>query len=317
MSQYLRNLKKGNRWWFKFSYQNKIYFSKAIYLSKIEAKRAEHEKYEIVSNQARNPSQKPVLGLLEAMNERLDYIKIKKSKAYYRENKRYYSSLYNSFGNRQIEQISNIDITNFLLQMSKRLQLQGKGNYSVNAALRIYKALFQMMIKNHNLDMKNPCVGIDFYAIEKRIKYIPTDQEIKAVKKICDREEKLLIDFIMETGARISEALRVTGKDIGSGFVILYTRKSRNSNLIPRKVPLNLKLPTLKPDERLFSRWSDIPRFIEKKVKKLEQHNWSHHNLRHRFASLLSKQGKPLFEIMSRLGHSNLETTQLYLQLIQ
>ena len=79
MAQYLRILKKGNRWWFKFSYQSKIYFSRAIYLSKIEAKRAEHEKYEEISNQARNPSQKPVLGLLEAMNERLDYIKIKKS----------------------------------------------------------------------------------------------------------------------------------------------------------------------------------------------------------------------------------------------
>ena len=46
MAQYLRILKKGNRWWFKFSYQSKIYFSRAIYLSKIEAKRAEHEKYE-------------------------------------------------------------------------------------------------------------------------------------------------------------------------------------------------------------------------------------------------------------------------------
>ncbi|MGV8018288.1 MAG: tyrosine-type recombinase/integrase [Ignavibacteria bacterium] len=317
MAQYLRNLKKGNRWWFKFSYQNKIYFSKAIYLSKIEAKRAEYLKYEEVSNQARNPSVKPILELLEAINERLDYIKIKKSKAYYRENKRYYSGLYKHFGNRQIEHISKSDITKFLLQMSQKFRQQGKGNYAVNAALRIYKALFQMMIKNHNLDMKNPCVGIDFYPIEKRIKYIPTDQEIKAVKNICDAEERLLIDFIIETGSRISEAIRVKGKDIGNGYVVLYTRKSKNSNLIPRKVPCKIKLPELKLEDRLFSRWSDTPRFIEKKVSKLGQHNWSHHNLRHRFASLLSKEGKPLFEIMLLLGHSNLETTQLYLQLIQ
>ncbi len=317
MAQYLRTLKRGNRWWFKFSYQNKIYFSQAIYLTKIEAKRAEYHKYEEISSLARNPSQKPILGLLEAINERLDYIKIKKSKAYYRENKRYYSNLYKQFGNRQIQEISKNEINNFLLQMSKRLQLHSKGNYAVNAALRIYKALFQMIIKNHNLEMKNPCFGIDFYPIEKRIKYIPSDLEIKAVKKICDAEEKLLIDFIMETGARISEALRVRGKDLGNGFVILYTRKSKNSNLIPRKVPCQIKLPQLKPDDRLFSRWTDIPRFIEKKVAKLGQHKWSHHNLRHRFASLLSKQGKPLFEIMSLLGHSNLETTQLYLQLIQ
>jgi len=65
-----------------------------------------------------------------------------------------------------------------------------------------------------------------------------------------------------------------------------------------------------------FKRWDNHPRFLEKKIKKLRQETWNWHNLRHRYASMLSKEGRPLFEIMALLGHSNMETTQNYLQLL-
>lgn len=70
-------------------------------------------------------------------------------------------------------------------------------------------------------------------------------------------------------------------------------------------------------DERLFARCSDTPRFLEDKVKELGQRNWSWHNLRHRKASIWhNKEKRPLYEVMVLLGHSNLKTTQGYLQLI-
>jgi len=87
---------------------------------------------------------------------------------------------------------------------------------------------------------------------------------------------------------------------------------------MPRKVPRPECLPyeEYNKPERIFKRWTDQPRFLEKKVKELNQKSWSWHNLRHRYASKLSKEGRPLFEIMSLLGHSNLSTTQNYLQLL-
>lgn len=128
----------------------------------------------------------------------------------------------------------------------------------------------------------------------------------------------LLIDFVKDTGCRISEALRITDNDILETNIVLYTKKSRNSDLVPRKVPKPecIKDIRIESDKRLFNRWSDVPRFLEDKVRELKQRNWNWRNLRHRFASRLSKEGKPLFEIMSLLGHSNLKTTQNYLQLL-
>jgi integrase len=317
MAQYQRKLRKDIRWWYKFDYNGKTYASKCIYLSKNEAKKAENVKYEEVSNQVRNPCQKPVLSLLEAINERLDYVKTKKSTDYYLDNKRYYSYLFDAIGDIPVDQITKTQINNILLKMSQRLQKKNKDNYAVNAALRSYKALFSLVITNYDLTMRNPCVGIDFYSVIKRVKYIPSDEDINAIRNICDPEETFLIDFIMETGCRVSEALRVTGKDIGKGYVILYTRKCKNSNLTPRKVEISRELPNLKPDEKLFLRWNHRPQFLEEKVRQLNQRLWNFHNLRHRKASIwANKEKRPIYEVMNLLGHKNLSTTQNYLQLL-
>ena len=316
MAQYQRKLKKGKRWWYKFNFDGQVYFSKAIYLSKSEARKAENVRYDEVSTNARNPSQKPILNLLEAINDRLDFVQTKKSKAYYSDNKRYYKILLETLGNVSIEQIKRADIENILLTVSQNQKSKGGDNYVVNAMLAIYKALFNHAIDRNELTIKNPCIGIELYPVNKKLKYIPSDEDIEAVKAICYDEQKNLIDFVKETGCRISEALRLKATDVNKDFIVLYTRKSRNSNLVPRKVPRPKCLKITGVEDRVFSRWSDTPKFLERKVKELKQRSWNWHNLRHRYASLLSKQGTPIFEVMTLLGHSNLKTTQNYLQLL-
>lgn len=316
MAQYSRKLKKGIRWWYKFDLNGRTYNSACIYLSKNEARKAENSIYEEVSKRRANYAEKPILSLLEAINQRLDYIQTKKSKHYYNQNKHYCSLLFKKFNSIPIDRITKSDMNYFLLEMSQRLRTEGKDNYAVNAALRIYKAMFQLIIKNYDLNISNPCIGIDVFSVKKKMKYIPSDENIEDVKALCDDEQKLLVNFMLVTGARINEALQLTGKDIGKDFVILYTRKSKYSNLVPRKVSINLQLPETESEERVFKRWKNNPKFLEKKIRKLQQKEWNWHNLRHRYASSLSKQGKPLFEIMTLLGHSQLSTTQNYLQLL-
>lgn len=316
MATYKRQLKHGLRYWYKFSFNNQCYFSKAIYLSKNEAKRAESVRYEELTNKERNPSQRSVLSLIEACNERLDFIKVKKSLKYYKENKYYFSLLLENFGNVPIDFITKSDFNKFFIVVAERLKVNDQDNYKVNAMLRCYKALYNHVINGHDLNLKNPLMGIQPFPIRKHLKYIPSDEDIKAVQNICNKEQNLLIDFVKNTGARIGECFKVKGSDIFDDYVVLYTRKSKNSNLVPRKVPLSLTLPTLKPNDLLFPDWTEQPKFLERKVNKLGQKPWGFHNLRHRYASLLSKQGKPLYEVMSLLGHSNLSTTQIYLQLL-
>ena len=121
--------------------------------------------------------------------------------------------------------------------------------------INVYKALFNYIIDKHDLNIKNPCNRIDKYPVKKKFKYIPNDEDIEAVKAVCDEGQVMLIDFVRDTGCRISEALRVTGNDILDVVVVLYTKKSRNSDLVPRKIlkPECIKDITLQSDQR-FSR---------------------------------------------------------------
>jgi site-specific recombinase XerD len=318
MAQYQRRVKAGLRWFYKFNFQGVTHRSQCIYLTKTEANRAERKKHDELDQKLRNPDLQADFGLLEAINERLDYVKVKKSKSYYRDNIRYLNILYKQLGNIPLTKVSKAAIEDLLLDKSNSQQDIERDNYVVNAMLRLYKALFGYIIGKHNLTLKNPCDSIEFFSVTKKLKYIPSDNDIQAVLELCDEEQKLLIKTVRDTGARINEALRMWGKDILEQNIVLYTRKSNNSDLVPRKVPKPdyFNMITIQSDERLFKRWSDVPRFLEDKVRELEQQNWSWHNLRHRFTSKLSKEGKPLFEIMMLLGHSNLKTTQNYLQLL-
>lgn len=310
MGQYSRQLQKGIRWFYKFDLNGKTYRSNTIYHTKTEAKKAEAEAYTEADYRQRNPKESPEISLLQAINERLDYILVRKSKSYYNDNKRYLGIALFRFGDFSIDSIKRGDIETLLQAEIKR------GVYTVNAILRSLKALFNHAIDSYDLDIKNPCSKIRLYAVEKRIKYIPTDIEINTLLTDCSEPQRRLIEFIRDTGARLSEALNLTGKDVTNVDVTLYTRKSTNSNLVARIVdkPDCLNGLTFAPETKVFGNWNAQPKFLERKLKKLGLKPWGYHNLRHRFASKLSAENTPIFEIMKLLGHSSISTTQIYLQ---
>ena len=258
--------------------------------------------------------------LVDLMDKRLDYLKMNKSNDYYEENKRYFKKALSLWGSDlNVEEITRKDVNDLLMAEARRCKKIGKSNYKVNAMLRCMKALFNYGIRVYEMQIANPCIGIEFYPVTVHLKYIPSDEDIEAIRALCVPEQLMLFDFVEETGCRIMEAIRLTSADIDGELATLWTRKSKNSNLTPRRIPLpkclkDYKIP--KEPERVFKIWGDIPRFLEDKVKKLNQKKWSWHNLRHRRASIWATNGMNTFEIMVRLGHSNLQTTMNYLQLL-
>lgn len=107
------------------------------------------------------------------------------------------------------------------------------------------------------------------YSVKKKIKYIPPDKDIEAVKEICTLEQLFLLEFVNETAARINEPLHMYGKDVLEDYVILHTRKSKNSDIVPRKIPKPNCIQGKKflSDERVFPYWNDYPKFLARKLK--------------------------------------------------
>lgn len=149
-----------------------------------------------------------------------------------------------------------------------------------------------------------------------RVKFIPTEEMICAVKNTCNENQRELIDFVYETAARINEAVALEYKDVRDDCAILYTRKSRNSNKVPRILP---RPSFIEPggNGKVFTEWTAYPRFLEAAVRKLKQPKWNWHGLRHRRASIWANNGMPLIQLMAYLGHTQIQTTQRYLHSLE
>ena len=235
MGVYSRKLKKGTRWLFKGSYLSVKYGSPAIYLTKAEAKKAERAEIERIDEDIRNP--KKQMNLKTLMEKRLDFIQATKSKDYYRENRRYFRKVLKHFGDIDTAELTTEIAQDLLMGEAKRLRNAGKGNFKANSMIRSLKALINWGNKIYDLNIKNPFDKLDFLPININLKYIPPAEDIEAVKSICNSEQRLLIDFVDETACRINEALRFSYHDIEGDLITLWTRKSRNSNLTPRRIP--------------------------------------------------------------------------------
>lgn len=255
--------------------------------------------------------------MLDLINLRLDEIQLRRSHAYYRDSNKYLKLFYKHIGNPMVSTIDSEQVNGFLTKVAKDLRKRGKTNSKLNAIIRALKALFNHAINLCDIEMKNPLSKIKLYGVDVKIRHIPSEDEIKAVKAISTPAQRLLIDFVRQSACRINEALRFAPQDIRDKYIVLYTRKARGGGLTPRRVPRPECLSGLKFDgKRVFDEWDVYPRFLARHIKQLKQPAWNWHNLRHKKASEWSDEGKPLFEIMNLLGHSNLKTTQIYLHLV-
>lgn len=318
MGQYKRKLATGVKWLFRGQYKNVKYNSKAIYNTKTEAKEAEADRLIEIDHELKNPREN--MTLFELCSDRLTYIKAAKSKDYYKDNQRTFKKLLKELGDIPLDNVKRPMIHQFLLNESKRLSKEGKDNYEVNAQLRYIRALFNYAMNELEVLEVNPTRNIKFYPINKKIKYLPPEDDFDLVYEHALENQKRLIVFVKESGCRISEALRAKGSDIdlNMDLLTLWTRKKKNSNLTPRRIPLPKVLKDYKcgDDEHIFPDWTKNPMFLGKICKRLKIKIFGWHSYRHRKASMLAKANLPLVEIMAILGHDNIEVTQIYLRVL-
>jgi integrase len=195
-----------------------------------------------------------------------------------------------------------------------------------NKHLRLIKALF-----NHGVKRKwfqfNPAVGIEMFGVPRRKKYIPPTKDVEKVLELANEEQRKYLLIVSHTLARVREINKLRWDDVNldEGYVILRTRKSKNSDIVERKVPMT---GTVKGILSSFPRVGDYvfmnPRtgkryqyrrkFLHNLCIKARVRPFMYHALRHYGASRLNNAGAPLTDIQEILGHQRATTTDIYLQ---
>ena len=134
-------------------------------------------------------------------------------------------------------------------------------------------------------------------------------------------DERDLVVFLVDTGARLSEALRLRWRDVSGPWVTFWDTK----NGAARTVPLTSRLATILKTRRATSPASPFPltyRRIHRAWRQVRRHlglsadrDFVIHALRHTCASRLAQGGADLGLIKEWLGHKTLAMTLRYAHL--
>ncbi len=209
--------------------------------------------------------------------------------------------------------------------------------YTANKEIRHLKAAFNYGIKEGWVDY-NPAKGIDFFPMEKKLRYIPPLEDIEKVIACADQDTQDYLMTIRDTMARVGEVNRLTWDDIDlvKRHVVLYTRKKRGGHLTPRKVGMTDRLHeiltrrfaernpnypwvfwhTYKTGDKQVGPFKDRREIIKSLCDKAGVRHFRFHALRHAGASLMDNANVPIGAIQKILGHENRTTTEIYLHSI-
>ncbi|MGN1270082.1 MAG: site-specific tyrosine recombinase XerD [Clostridia bacterium] len=230
--------------------------------------------------------------------------------------------------------IKQEDIKTYL----KYLKEIGKKASTISRNLASIRSFYQFLVKNKKIK-QDPTDDIQSPKVEKRVPSVLTSQEIELLLEqpkdvdLKGTRDKAMLEFAYATGMRVTEiiSLNITDINLEEGFVIC-----RNGSR-QRNIPLgSLSLKALKEyveEARpvLIKSENEKALFVNVNGKRLTRQGFwkivkyykeqahitkdiTPHVLRHSFATHLLQNGADLKAIQSMLGHSDISSTQVYMQ---
>ena len=218
------------------------------------------------------------------------------------------------------------DVRQFLHYLSTVKKLAPESVNSYNSGLRF---LYGVTL-NASLDPRQ----IPRHRKPHKLPDILTKEEIQTLFNACDNlRDKCILMTLYGAGLRLSEVASLKVSDIQSDKMQLFIRNAKGSK--DRYAILsqaNLEMlraywKAYRPKEWLFHSRNNTgthitPRSVQnlfrKYINKAEiNKNVTVHTLRHCFATHLLESGTSIYHIKQLLGHSNINTTCVYLHLVR
>lgn len=228
--------------------------------------------------------------------------------------------------NKPFEQITSDDIKYFLACY----QLGGTANSTTIDNMRRVLNTFFQWLEDEEYIVKNPVKKIKKTRQEKKIKKAFSFEEIEKLKLGCKSERDIaLIEFLLSTGVRADELVnaKLNDLDIENGQLKVLGKGNKERIVYlnsSAKIRLMNYLTSRKGNsEYIFSGEqspydgikADHLRVLVKKIGKRAGVEDVHpHRFRRTCATIASKRGMKIEEIQKMLGHENLTTTQIYVQ---
>ena len=218
------------------------------------------------------------------------------------------------------------------------LKSLNKKTTTISRNLATIRSFYQFLLRNKKIK-KDPSIGVESPKVEKKAPSILTSKEVELLleqPKDIDLKgirDKAMLEFAYATGMRVTEiiSLDITDVNIEESYVTC------NVGMKKRNIPLgSLSLKALveyieKSRPILIKDESNKALFVNINGKRLTRQGFwkivkyykdqahitkeiTPHVLRHSFATHLLQNGADLKAIQTMLGHSDISSTQVYMQ---
>lgn len=230
--------------------------------------------------------------------------------------------------------IDQEEISNYL----KYLQEIGKKTSTISRSLASIRSFYQFLIRTRKIK-RDPTEEIQSPKVEKRVPSVLTAQEVELLldqPKDVDLKgtrDKAMLEFAYATGMRVTEiiSLNIDNVNLETGYVTCVTG-SKTRNIPLGTLSLNaLKEYIEKARGLLIKNDKEKALFVNINGKRLTRQGFwkivkyykeqahitkdiTPHVLRHSFATHLLQNGADLKSIQTMLGHSDISSTQIYMQ---
>ena len=205
---------------------------------------------------------------------------------------------------------------------------------SANHYIRNIKAFYSFLVRENYMDT-NPMSGLQLVNVPQRMKAVLNPKQISKLLSVIPittqykHRDKVMILILWDTAIRMNELLSIGIDDLNLKMnTIRISGKGNKDRIVPigrktmRELIKYLKLRKDTNSPLLFStRNGDklLQRNFQRTIKRYGDKigvKVSPHLIRHSAASFLAKSEMPAQHIQILLGHSNLNTTQRYINQI-
>lgn len=220
----------------------------------------------------------------------------------------------------------------------EHLQEIGKKPSTISRSLASIRSFYQFLVKNKKVK-QDPTSHIQSPKIEKRTPSVLTAQEVELLldqPKDVDLKgtrDKAMLEFAYATGMRVTEIISLNIEDVklDEGYVVCHSGSKQRTiplgtlSLKALKEYIEEARPVLIRDESVKALFVNVngQRLTRQgfwkivKYYKEQAHitkDITPHVLRHSFATHLLQNGADLKAIQTMLGHSDISSTQVYMQ---
>ena len=225
-------------------------------------------------------------------------------------------------------------IRNYIAEMEE----EGKKPSTISRSIASIRSFYQFLVRKQKVK-EDPTEKIQSPKIEKRVPSVLTTKEVEllleqpATEELKGKRDKAMLEFAYATGMRVTEIISLDIEDVNieEGYIVCRSGNKQRNIPLGKMAQKALKEYIEKARDILIKSEKEHALFVNINGRRLTRQGFwkiikyykeqahiekdiTPHVLRHSFATHLLQNGADLKSIQSMLGHSDISSTQVYMQ---